>query len=168
MKSDDSEPLPATVSSAGNVRSRLDSLTGLRWWAAFGVFAYHMANLAPLRHQSLLNVGYTGVSFFFVLSGFVLTWSAKPSTGVRQFWWRRFARIWPAHFVALIPCLFVFYSLSTPPDDQSWVKQFSLPVIALSVILVQGFPHSLRCYSQAIRRLGLFHVKHSSISFTPW
>lgn len=84
-------------------------------------------------------MGHTGVSFFFVLSGFVLTWSAKTSTDVRQFWWRRFARIWPAHFVALIPCLFVFYSLSTPPDDQSWVKQFSLPVIALSVILVQGF-----------------------------
>lgn len=50
-------------------RPRLDSLTGLRWWAAFGVFAFHMANLAPLRHQSLFNVGYTGVSFFFILSG---------------------------------------------------------------------------------------------------
>lgn len=121
------------------MHKRLDSLTSLRWWAAFGVFGYHMANLAPLRHQSLLNVGYTGVSFFFVLSGFVLTWSAAPSTGIRQFWWRRFARIWPAHLVALIPCLFVFYSFSTPPDDQSWVKQFSLPVIALSIILLQGF-----------------------------
>lgn len=34
---------------------------------------------------------------------------------------------------------FRFYSFSTPPDDQSWVKQFSLPVIALSIILLQGF-----------------------------
>lgn len=53
------------------VRPRLDSLTGLRWWAAFGVFAYHMANIAPLNVQHFFNVGYTGVSFFFVLSGFV-------------------------------------------------------------------------------------------------
>lgn len=44
------------VSSAVKKRLRLDSLTGLRWWAAFGVFAYHMANLAPLRHQNFLTL----------------------------------------------------------------------------------------------------------------
>ncbi len=126
-------------SEVESVTQRLDSLTGLRWWAAFGVFAYHMANLAPLPHQNFLNVGYTGVSFFFVLSGFVLTWSARPSTGICQFWWRRFARIWPSHFLALVPCLFVFYSFSTPPEGHWWVKEFSLPIIALSIILVQGF-----------------------------
>lgn len=80
---------------------RLDSLTGMRWWAAFFVFAYHMGNLAPFKGQSLMNFGYTGVSFFFVLSGFVLTWSARPRVGARQFWWRRVARIWPSHMVAL-------------------------------------------------------------------
>lgn len=55
------------VSSAVKKRPRLDSLTGLRWWAAFGVFAYHMANLAPLRHQNFFNVGYTGFIFLCAL-----------------------------------------------------------------------------------------------------
>lgn len=73
--------------------TRLDSLTGLRWWAAFGLFAYHMTNVAPLPGQSLFYVGNYGVSFFFVLSGFVLTWSARPHITVRQFYFRRFARI---------------------------------------------------------------------------
>ncbi len=126
------------VSSAVEKRPRLDSLTGLRWWAAFGVFAYHMANLAPLRHQNFFNVGYTGVSFFFVLSGFVLTWSQTPTTGVRQFWWRRFARIWPAHICALLPCLVIFYSFHPDPNSP-WVKEFSVPILLLSVVLLQGF-----------------------------
>jgi peptidoglycan/LPS O-acetylase OafA/YrhL len=33
--------------------------------------------------------GCAGVSFFFMLSGFVLTWSDRPQTA-RRFWWLRF------------------------------------------------------------------------------
>lgn len=130
--------MPADIASTPR-RPRLDSLTGLRWWAAFAVFAYHMNNLAPLRGQSLLDIGYTGVSFFFILSGFVLTWSARRGVGARQFWWRRFARIWPAHVVALLLALPVFYTYSAPDPEHWWVKPFSLPVILLSLPLAQGF-----------------------------
>jgi peptidoglycan/LPS O-acetylase OafA/YrhL len=41
----------------------------------------------------------TGVSFFFVLSGFVLTWSARPDDIATGFWRRRIARIYPVHLV---------------------------------------------------------------------
>jgi hypothetical protein len=34
------------------------------------------------------------VSFFFVLSGFVLTWSHRHGEGVGAFYWHRFARVW--------------------------------------------------------------------------
>lgn len=125
---------PATASTV----TRLDSLTGMRWWAAFFVFAYHMGNLAPLKGQSLMNFGYTGVSFFFVLSGFVLTWSARPQVGARQFWWRRVARIWPSHMVALTLAIPVFYALGEPDPSQTWVKPLST-VILWSVVLLQGF-----------------------------
>ena len=75
---------------------RVESLTGLRWWAAFFVFSHHMTNLAPLPIYKFLKYGTSGVTFFFVLSGFVLTWSAQPGTKIRTFYRRRFARIWPA------------------------------------------------------------------------
>lgn len=117
---------------------RLDSLTGLRWWAAFAVFAFHMKNLAPLPIDSILRLGNFGVAFFFILSGFVLTWSARPRTKVTTFWWRRFARIWPAHMVALLLAVPVFYSLD-PDPAQPWVKQLSIGVLLLSVILIQGW-----------------------------
>lgn len=118
--------------------TRLDSLTGLRWWAAFAVFAFHMANLAPLPIQSVLRLGNFGVAFFFILSGFVLTWSAKPTVTRTTFWWRRFARIWPAHMVALLLAIPVFYAFS-PDPAQTWVKPVSVGILLLSVVLLQGW-----------------------------
>jgi len=86
----------------------LPSLTGLRWVAAFVVFAYHVRNLGYFsgRPQGLLSdtmgAGATGVSLFFVLSGFVLAWAHRPGTRPVTFWWRRVARIYPLHFVAVV------------------------------------------------------------------
>jgi len=117
---------------------RLESLTGLRWWAAFGVFWYHMTNLAPLPIVEVADLGNYGVMFFFVLSGFVLTWSARPGTSVATFYWRRFARIYPAHFVALLIAIPVFYSVN-PDPEQWWVKPLDIGVLLLSVLLIQGW-----------------------------
>ncbi|WP_231738391.1 acyltransferase [Kocuria rosea] len=47
--------------------------------------------------DSVVGFGYTGVGFFFVLSGFVLAWSRNPGLSKGQFYWRRFARVWPLH-----------------------------------------------------------------------
>ena len=62
--------------------SRLDSLTGLRFFAAGIVFMHHSFELTTgTLREALLAVfghGRAGVSFFFVLSGFVLAWSARP------------------------------------------------------------------------------------------
>lgn len=120
-------------------RPRLDALTGLRWLAAFWVFGYHMLNFGPLPAPFDLpnQLGFLGVTFFFVLSGFVLTWSMRPSLKVSTFYVRRFARIWPAHMVALLLAIPVFYTLAQP--EHSWVKPFSLPILLLSVVLLQGF-----------------------------
>ena len=119
---------------------RLDALTGLRWWAAFWVFAYHLGALITIPGPLLWPVeyGYLGVTFFFVLSGFVLTWSFAPTLPQSTFYVRRFARIWPSHMVALALAIPVFYSL-TPDPQQTWVKPFDPGVIALSVPLLQGW-----------------------------
>jgi peptidoglycan/LPS O-acetylase OafA/YrhL len=117
---------------------RVESLTGLRWWAAFFVFCHHMMNLAPLPIHEFLSYGTSGVTFFFVLSGFVLTWSATRAIGPGTFYWRRFARIWPAHIVALMLAIPVFYSFD-PPAGYWWVKPINLGALLLSVVLLQGW-----------------------------
>jgi len=118
---------------------RLDSLTGLRWWAAFAVFMGHMRNLAPIPGTfEIFQFGNYGVMFFFILSGFVLTWSATKPVPVSTFYVRRFARIWPAAFVTLLLALPVFYSFS-PDPEQTWVKPVNVGILLLSIPLLQGW-----------------------------
>jgi peptidoglycan/LPS O-acetylase OafA/YrhL len=88
-------------------RGRLDSLTGLRALAAFVVFLTHVQGLfqdgpASTFMERIGTQGFTGVSFFFILSGFVLTWSHRPGDRPRAFYRRRFARIAPAYWTALV------------------------------------------------------------------
>jgi mycarose O-acyltransferase len=89
---------------------KLPSLTGLRFVAAFLVVLCHVGTsllprVAPNQKPVIglfHEFGAVGVSFFFILSGFVLTWVARGSDTRRQFWRRRFFKIFPNHVVALI------------------------------------------------------------------
>jgi peptidoglycan/LPS O-acetylase OafA/YrhL len=53
--------------------------------------------VAPFAQQ-----GFVGVSFFFILSGFVLTWSRRPDDTATSFYRRRFARIYPSHLLTWV------------------------------------------------------------------
>lgn len=99
-----------------------------------------MRVFAPLPGPitAVFDFGYLGVTFFFVLSGFVLTWSARPNVPTSTFYWRRFARIWPAHMVALILALPVFYTFAAIPEG-SILKPVDIGVLLLSVLLLQGW-----------------------------
>ncbi|MBB5075446.1 acyltransferase family protein [Nonomuraea endophytica] len=93
-------------------RKRLDSLTGLRWIAAFAVFGFHI-HAAGLTSDpalkavlsALFSAGAAGVPFFFILSGMVLTWSARPGTSPGVFWRRRAARVLPNHVLTWLAVL---------------------------------------------------------------
>jgi peptidoglycan/LPS O-acetylase OafA/YrhL len=82
---------------------RLHSLTGLRFWFAFLVVLHHSL-VHWFGHDAYVvsDFGYIGVDFFFVLSGFVLTWSWRPAVSARRFWWNRIARVWPLHITTLV------------------------------------------------------------------
>lgn len=99
-------------------RQPLPTLTGMRFIAAFAVFLFHTTMLAAHNphgiglldlfkdegareayNSAFRIIGFTGVSFFFVLSGFVLTWSARSSDTLTGFWRRRFFKIYPLHVV---------------------------------------------------------------------
>jgi peptidoglycan/LPS O-acetylase OafA/YrhL len=81
----------------------------MRFAAAFLVFLSHAFVVeALLRDPALimaiyfpgLALGFTGVGFFFVLSGFVLAWSARDGDRPRSFLRRRFFKIVPNYLVA--------------------------------------------------------------------
>jgi peptidoglycan/LPS O-acetylase OafA/YrhL len=121
---------------AVDVPTVLPRLTALRAFAALFVFTYHMqlfgvayTNVMPFR------VGYSGVSFFFILSGFVLAWSTTPETNRRTFYRRRLARIYPA-YLAMLGVAYLFPFPSTQPH---------VAVTTISALfLVQAWaPHSV-------------------------
>ncbi|MER5934862.1 acyltransferase [Streptomyces sp. NPDC002054] len=100
------------------MQSRLPSLTGLRFIAALMVFALHVTYqntyISGSAGKTLQDVfarsGFYGVSFFFVLSGFVLTWSARADDRATSTWRRRLVKIYPNHLatMALAAVLMLF------------------------------------------------------------
>jgi peptidoglycan/LPS O-acetylase OafA/YrhL len=96
-------------------RPRLPALTSVRFFAALHVCIFHMyamkiASGTGIFHR-VASIGYVGVNFFFVLSGFILVYTyAGRDTPARKFWWARFARIYPAYlFSLLFTAPFFFY-----------------------------------------------------------
>lgn len=85
----------------------LPSLTGLRAIAAALVLGVHLPYVIGVSHwQNYLNRGSVGVSFFFILSGFILTWSQQPGrAGTRCFYRRRLARVYPNHLLTWGVCI---------------------------------------------------------------
>src|SRR5436305_6703277 len=104
------------ASTPSRTPARLDSLTGLRFWFAFLVVMHHsLQHWFGPRVYPVADFGYIGVDFFFVLSGFVLTWSCRPHLRPTRFWWNPVARIWPLHLTTLVlAVVFVRSQIATP------------------------------------------------------
>ncbi|WGT34104.1 acyltransferase family protein [Pseudomonas atacamensis] len=84
---------------------KLDALTSLRFFAAAMIVLGHTHGaFGSLGLATTLSLA-QGVSFFFVLSGFILAYN-YPTLATRQetvhFFKARIARIWPAHIAAII------------------------------------------------------------------
>ncbi|HRP31147.1 MAG TPA: acyltransferase [Agriterribacter sp.] len=86
------------------------SLNGLRWIAALMVIVSHFFSLGRSIDSVLLNrivkFGNSGVSLFFVLSGFVITRilinSINQKDYFKVFYMRRVLRIFPLYYFALL------------------------------------------------------------------
>lgn len=89
----------------------LPSLTGLRWLTALLIFGHHIMAVEYFGGRAgdlwgfVFEAGKTGVTLFFILSGFVLAWGYKPAQTARSFWLHRVARIYPLHVVGVLLAL---------------------------------------------------------------
>jgi peptidoglycan/LPS O-acetylase OafA/YrhL len=88
--------------------ARLNGLTGLRTFAAINIVFFHFSNpnwFGPLA--PVVNAGYASVSFFILLSGFVLAYNyaGRARDGAldkARFWEARFTRLYPIYLLSLL------------------------------------------------------------------
>jgi peptidoglycan/LPS O-acetylase OafA/YrhL len=88
--------------------ARLNGLTGLRTFAAINIVFFHFSNpnwFGPLA--PVVNAGYASVSFFILLSGFVLAYNyaGRARDGELdkgRFWEARFTRLYPVYLLSLL------------------------------------------------------------------
>ncbi|MFJ2291334.1 acyltransferase family protein [Streptomyces sp. NPDC087894] len=107
---------PASRITGPDTRDRLASLTGLRFRAALVAVLYHLSRQTGKLPwiSDVTWYGRTGVTFFFVLSGFVPAWTYDGKTvPAAVFLWRRFARIWPLMAVSIAASVAAWRVLGT-------------------------------------------------------
>ncbi len=127
-------------------RPRLPALTSLRFLAAAHVVIFHFLAMqifwGPAWYQKLSSIGYVGVSFFFVLSGFILvyTYAGRPMI-LKEFWRARFARIYPAYAFSLLVTApwFFFAVLTMDIPFFAWAKAHLKLASGLVVGLLQAW-----------------------------
>jgi len=120
----------------------LPALTGVRFFAVLHIFMFHLWVLysmdKPEEYAALMSGfvylpdtvvsffsnGWMSTSFFFILSGFILSYlywheDGSFSGGAKRFWFRRMARLYPIHLLSLLvtiplitPYLLSFKSVS--------------------------------------------------------
>jgi peptidoglycan/LPS O-acetylase OafA/YrhL len=125
------------------MRLGIPPLTTLRFFAALVVVIFHYNLTHAILPVFVADFGYEAVTFFFVLSGFILAYAhgvphAALNIGPREFFAARLARICPAYYIGLLLVVLLFMvagilaRLAPLPAalvlamTQSWIPQFAL------------------------------------------
>lgn len=125
----------------------LTALTSLRGIAAWYVVLYHIrlttADILPPEVLHIFSKGYLAVDFFFLLSGFVIWLSYRDRisengiAAIPGFLARRFARIYPLHFVIL--CAAIVFALLLVATGRANPQEFPLQELPLHLLLIQNW-----------------------------
>jgi peptidoglycan/LPS O-acetylase OafA/YrhL len=139
MTTSSNTALPKAKPGSGKGSADLDALTIARFPAAIGVVWFHFGraqlSFIPKWLHGFIISGYTGVTFFFVLSGFILTYvyhrrDLHNSIELRRFAVHRIARIYPVYLLA-----WALYGLLSPPHSWSGIIAWGV----LSATLLQSW-----------------------------
>ncbi len=128
-----------------------EGINGLRFFAALAVVITHIELIKHMfgiencwQNTFVFNLGGLGVYFFFVLSGFLITYlllveKQKTNTiSIKKFYWRRILRIWPLYYLIvligffLLPRFELFHISYLQP---SFNENFSANLLLYLIIL---------------------------------
>ena len=133
------------------------NLNALRFFAAIAVIFHHIeqykfwAHLPNLWGNATIDaLGQKAVSFFFVLSGFLITYllleenKKTDDINIRNFYVRRILRIWPLYYLIVFICVFflpfVFETMNMGGDF------FARNYWLVSLLLLLVLPNVVRTF----------------------
>jgi peptidoglycan/LPS O-acetylase OafA/YrhL len=137
------------------------NLAALRFIAATAVIFHHIeqykfwAKIPNVWGNTTVDAfGSKAVSFFFVLSGFLISYllmEERRKTGdisIKDFYIRRILRIWPVYYLVVVVVLFVLPHVF----DLSWlgIEMYDSKFTLKAVFLLFIVPNLLRIYSPSI------------------
>ncbi len=105
-------------------KPHLGALSGIRFFAAFNVVLFHLWNgqnfhLSSSFLTGIVSSGYVGVSFFFVLSGFIHAYAYGPerveNISRMKFYRQRIVRIYPVYLLSLVFTAWTFFHSAPLP-----------------------------------------------------
>ena len=154
---------PAAGLRATLAGRHLPGLDGLRALSVFTVIAYHAGAPVP---------GDLGVSAFFVLSGFLITWllmKELEETGrisLRDFYARRTLRIFPAYYVFIIGSLVLDTARGFPWPGEMTLSAFTYTVNYYNAI--RGHPSTGIAHAWSLAVEEQFYLLWPAMAMTSW
>jgi peptidoglycan/LPS O-acetylase OafA/YrhL len=137
------------------------NLSALRFIAATLVIFHHVeqyklwAGLPNIfANTAILALGHKAVSFFFVLSGFLITFlllteeRQKGKIDVHNFYIRRILRIWPLYYFIVFLCLFVLPNIFDLSVFNSEIYNRNFPLVTALLLLV--LPNLVRLFQPVV------------------
>jgi peptidoglycan/LPS O-acetylase OafA/YrhL len=134
------DSMPASGLNGGRTRRHFHTFDALRFFACLKVFLQHLPIFSFPWFNYLRAGGGIGVQFFFVLSGFLITYiicEEKQQTGrldLKNFFVRRILRIWPLFYlmigVAFVTPLLLGH-LNLPVSDEGYEPTWWMSLLFL-------------------------------------
>lgn len=157
-------------------------LNGIRFIAAYAVIIHHVeqtkywANLPNVWGKSVVidALGHRGVSLFFTLSGFLITYLLlvelrKTSTvNVYKFYVRRTLRIWPLYYLLTFVTFFVLPHLVTLPGISGDLQEGFYVKLVLYIILIPNIARQMYPSVLGSNQAWSVGIEEQFYAFWPW
>jgi len=137
----------------GNSRKHFHTFDALRFFSFFLVFLQHTPVPGSSSVSVLTKSGGVGVIFFFVLSGFLITYillyekTSKGQISLKKFFMRRILRIWPLFYAMILFAFLTPYLLNIlhlSYSDEGYKPNWLMSMLFLEnykMMLTNSFPN---------------------------
>lgn len=173
-----------------NKNIKISNLDSIRFYAAFCVFIQHIEEVFKAYHYSsffdnkrIVNLGSIGVTVFFTLSGFLITYilfmeyNFKGSINYKNFYRNRFLRIWPLYFLTifiyrlLLPFISSGYSMFT--EHTSTENEVFQSIVTLGpytewLLILLFLPHVLLALGKVFFPTFIWSIGVEEIFYLVW